>query len=80
MIQLSQEITEATELHPVTACEQGEWNLEAPCRTTRLRGSLPIRRLQIGLGLLYRTLKHTNKPKVRTPVRCESRYVVDLAR
>ena len=50
-----------------------KWNLEAPCRTTRLRGSLPIRRLQIGLGLLYRTLKHTNKPQVRAPVRCQGR-------
>ena len=76
MIQLSQEITEATELHPVTACEQGEWNLEAPCRTTRLRGSLPIRRLQIGLGLLYRTLKHPDKPQVRAAVGCKSGYVV----
>ena len=47
---------------------------------TRLRRSLPIRRLQIGLGLLYRTLKHTHKPKVRAPVGCKSGYVLNLAR
>ena len=41
-----------------------KWNLEVPCRTTRLRGSLPIRRAQVCLGFLYRTLKHTHKPKV----------------
>ena len=28
-----------------------KWNLEVPCRTTRLRGSLPIRRAQVCLGL-----------------------------
>jgi len=34
-----------------------KWNLEVPFRTTRLRGSLPIRRAQVCLGFLYRTLK-----------------------
>jgi len=50
-------------------------NLEVPLRTTRLRGSLPIRRAQVCLGFLYRTLKHTYKPPVRAAVRGQERHV-----
>jgi len=49
-----------------------KWNLEVPFRTTRLRGSLPIRRAQVCLGFLYRTLKHTYKPQVRAAVKCQA--------
>ena len=40
------------------------WNLEAPFRTTRLLVSLTVRRAQVCLGFLYRTLKHTYKPRM----------------
>ena len=40
------------------------WNLEVPFRTTRLRGSLPIRRAQVCPGFLYCALKHTYKPRM----------------
>ena len=39
-------------------------------------GFTPNPTAQIGLGLLYRTLKHPDKPQVRAAVGCKSGYVV----
>ena len=76
-------------MHPVTPFEQGRRQAEKALpptlttkhtKQTKPANSLPVRRAKLFLGFLYCTLKHTYKPQVGTPIGCEGRYVLNLAR